>query len=158
MSGRGSVARALTPASGPVWVAAIGKAASAMALGAHDVLGVSIERTLIITKDDHVAPQLHALRNVEIHESAHPVPDQRSLAAGASLLKWVQELPRSVEPLFLISGGASSLVEVLEEGVTFEQLGQVRMRKVWRAASPSASSMRAGPSCRGSRAVASRVC
>src|SRR4051794_7643287 len=62
VSGRGSVARALTPSSGPVWVIAIGKAASAMALGAHDVLGVSIERTLIITKDDHVAPQLHALR------------------------------------------------------------------------------------------------
>jgi glycerate 2-kinase len=125
VSGRGSVARALIPASGPVWVAAIGKAASAMALGAHDVLGVSIERTLIITKDDHVAPQLLVLRNVEIHESAHPVPDQRSLAAGAALLKWVQELPGSVEPLFLISGGASSLVEVLEEGVTFEQLGRL---------------------------------
>ena len=125
VSGRGSVARALTPASGPVWVAAIGKAASAMALGAHDVLGVSIERTLVITKDDHVAPQLLALRNVEVHESAHPVPDQRSLAAGAALLKWVQELPGSVEPLFLISGGASSLVEVLEEGVTFEQHGRL---------------------------------
>jgi hydroxypyruvate reductase len=96
-----------------------------MALGAFDVLGVSIERTLIITKDDHVAPQLNALPNVEIRESAHPVPDQRSLEAGASLLKWLRELPRSVEPLFLISGGASSLVEVLEDGVTFEQLGKL---------------------------------
>jgi glycerate 2-kinase len=96
-----------------------------MALGAHDVLGPSIERTLIITKDDHVAPQIHALRNVQIHESAHPVPDKRSLESGESLLKWLQELPRSVEPLFLISGGASSLVEVLEEGVTFEQLAKL---------------------------------
>jgi glycerate 2-kinase len=103
----------------------MGKAAAAMALGAHDVLGPSIERTLIITKDDHVAPQIHALRSVEIHESSHPVPDQRSLDAGASLLKWLEELPRSVEPLFLISGGASSLVEVLQEGVTFEQLGRL---------------------------------
>lgn len=125
VSGRSSVARALSGSAGPVWVAAIGKAASAMALGAHDVLGPSIERTLIITKDDHVAPQILAMRNVEIHESAHPVPDKRSLAAGASLLKWIQALPRSVEPLFLISGGASSLVEVLEEGVTFEQLGRL---------------------------------
>ena len=127
VSGRGSVARALSGSTGPVWVAAIGKAASAMALGAHDVLGPSIERTLIITKDDHVAPQIHALRNVEIHESAHPVPDQRSLAAGASLLKWLQDLPRSVEPVFLISGGASSLVEVLQEGVTFEHLGRLNV-------------------------------
>lgn len=125
MSGRSCVARSLSGVTGPVWVAAIGKAASAMALGAHDVLGPSIERTLIITKDDHVAPQIHALRNVQIYESAHPVPDQRSLQAGASLLKWLQDLPHAVEPLFLISGGASSLVEVLEEGVTFEQLGRL---------------------------------
>ena len=125
VSGRGSVARALAGSTGPVWIAAIGKAASAMALGAHDVLGVSVERTLIITKDGHVAPQLHGLRNVEIHESAHPVPDKRSLAAGQSLLTWLNELPPSVEPLFLISGGASSLVEVLEDGVTFEQLAKL---------------------------------
>jgi hydroxypyruvate reductase len=96
-----------------------------MALGAYDVLGVSIKRTLVITKDGHVAPQAHALPNVEIHESAHPVPDKRSLAAGQGLLQWLSELPRSVEPLFLISGGASSLVEVLEDGVTFEQLGKL---------------------------------
>jgi hydroxypyruvate reductase len=96
-----------------------------MALGAHDALGSSIERTLIITKDAHVAPQLQVHPNTEIHESAHPVPDKRSLAAGQSLLKWLSALPRYVEPLFLISGGASSLVEVLEEGVTFEQLSRL---------------------------------
>jgi glycerate 2-kinase len=126
--GRRSVAKVLQPSSAPVWVAAIGKAASAMTLGAHDVLGVSIERTLIITKDGHLAPELQVLRNVEAHQSAHPVPDQRSLAAGDSLLKWLNELPASVEPLFLISGGASSLVEVLQEGVTFEQLGRLNER------------------------------
>jgi glycerate 2-kinase len=109
----------------PVWIAAIGKAASAMALGAHDVLGASVQRALIITKDGHTAPQLEVLSGVEIHESAHPVPDQRSLAAGEALLRWLRDLPDSVEPLFLISGGASSLVEVLEEGVTFEQLGRL---------------------------------
>ncbi len=125
VSGRRSVARALSASAGPVWIASIGKAASAMALGARDVLGVCVERMLIITKDGHVAPQLHAMPDVEIHESAHPVPDKRSLAAGQGLLKWLSELPQSVEPLFLISGGASSLVEVLEDGVTFEQLGRL---------------------------------
>lgn len=120
----GSSRRAADSAA-PIWIAAIGKAASDMALGAHDVLGVAVERTLVITKDGHVAPQLLALPNVEVHESSHPVPDQRSLDAGQSLLRWISELPRSVEPLFLISGGASSLVEVLREGVTFEQLGRL---------------------------------
>jgi glycerate 2-kinase len=128
VSGRPCVARALSVLQAeaqPVWVAAVGKAAGAMALGAHDALATAVERTLVITKDDHVEPQLHALPDVEVYESAHPVPDARSLAAGQSLLRWVSELPDSVQPLFLISGGASSLVEVLEEGVTFAQLGHL---------------------------------
>jgi glycerate 2-kinase len=125
VSGRRCVARSLEPSAEPVWVAAVGKAAAAMALGAYDALGVTIERTLIITKDGHVAPQIHSLPGVEIHESAHPVPDERSLVAGQSLLRWVSELPPAVKPLFLISGGASSLVEVLEDGVTFAQLGKL---------------------------------
>lgn len=108
-----------------VWIAAIGKAASAMALGAHDVLGASVERVLMITKDGHVEPEAYALPGVEIHESAHPVPDHRSLAAGKELLRWLRELPDSVLPLFLISGGASSLVEVLEDGISLAQLSRL---------------------------------
>src|SRR6185437_5434576 len=94
---------------GPVWVAAVGKAAASMALGAVDALG----------------PELLSLPGVEAHESAHPVPDERSLAAGARLLEWVHELPATALPLFLISGGASSLVEVLEPGVSLEELEQL---------------------------------
>jgi glycerate 2-kinase len=114
----GSAARA----AGPVWVAAVGKAAASMMLGAHDALGASIERALVITKDGHVPPQLETLPGVEILESAHPVPDERSLAAGARLLRWVDELPELVDPLFLISGGSSSLVEVLEVGTSLADL------------------------------------
>jgi hydroxypyruvate reductase len=105
-----------------VWTAAVGKAASSMALGAHDALGVVQERVLLITKDGHVPPEARALPGVEIHESAHPLPDARSIAAGERLLRWTQELPPDVEPLFLISGGASSLVEVLAPGVTLDGL------------------------------------
>ncbi|HEY6482590.1 MAG TPA: DUF4147 domain-containing protein [Steroidobacteraceae bacterium] len=134
VAGRPCVAGALrtdaAPGAGaspprPVWVAAIGKAAAAMALGAHDVLGSSIERVLLITKHGHVEPQALRLPRVEIYESAHPVPDQRSLDAGAGLLRWMRELPAAAQPLFLISGGASSLVEVLEEGVCLAELARL---------------------------------
>jgi len=105
-----------------VWTAAIGKAASAMALGAHDALGASQERILLITKDGHVAAEARLLPGAEIYESAHPLPDARSIAAGERLLHWTQDLPAAVEPLFLISGGASSLAEALAEGVTLDEL------------------------------------
>jgi glycerate 2-kinase len=93
-----------------------------MMLGAHDALGTSIERALVITKDGHVLPQLEAIPKIEILESAHPMPDERSLAAGARLLRWADELPPHVDPLFLVSGGSSSLVEVLEAGASFADL------------------------------------
>jgi hydroxypyruvate reductase len=96
-----------------------------MALGAHDALGTAIERALVITKDGHVAPQLSAIPGVEVHESAHPMPDERSLAAGARLLRWVEDLPEFVDPLFLVSGGASSLVEVLVPGTSFAELSRL---------------------------------
>ena len=116
------------PRDAPVWAAAIGKAAASMALGAADALGDSLQRVLVITKSGHLAPELLSLPAVEAYESAHPIPDERSLAAGRRLLEWLDELPPAAAPLFLISGGASSLVEVLEPGVTLAQLEQLSAR------------------------------
>jgi glycerate 2-kinase len=123
--GRSCVAQALraAPLAGPVWLAAVGKAATAMALGAHDALGTAIERTLIITRDEAGLAELSRQSVApEVWFGAHPLPDERSLAAGGRLLSWVQELPQGVQPLFLVSGGASSLAEVLQEGTTLATL------------------------------------
>lgn len=116
------------PHDAPVWAAAVGKAACSMALGAADALGPSLERMLVITKGGHLTAELLSLPGVETHESAHPVPDERSLAAGQRLLDWVGHLPPAVSPLFLVSGGASSLVEVLEAGVSVAELEQLSAR------------------------------
>jgi glycerate 2-kinase len=120
VDGRRCVAHALAASApgGPVWVAAVGKAAPSMALGAHEVLGAAIHNTLVITRDEEAVAPLTARAGVEILLSAHPVPDERSLAAGARLLQWVQQLPADAVPLFLISGGSSALVEVPERGAT----------------------------------------
>ena len=122
--GRNCVRAALTPAAPamPVWVAAVGKAATAMALGAHDALGRAIERTLIITRESEDLSGFPRAAAPEVWLGSHPLPDERSLAAGERLLDWVDRLPATVLPLFLISGGASSLVEVPAPGATLENL------------------------------------
>ena len=105
---------------------AVGKAASAMALGAHDALGSKIAQTLVVTKDGHADPDLARLGAVTILETAHPYPDERSLAAGAELEQRLARLDSGLYPIFLISGGSSSLVESLHEGVTLaEELVQL---------------------------------
>ena len=128
VDGRACVKRALRESSGPVAVFAVGKAASAMALGAHDALVDRIEEFFVVTKDGHVDSQLRRAAGVTILETAHPVPDARSLAAGAELARRVANLRADVWPVFLVSGGSSSLVELLHEGGSLEALRALNER------------------------------
>jgi glycerate 2-kinase len=130
LDGRSLVSRALAarhlPA--PVHVIAVGKAASRMALGAIDALGPRLRGAWVATKDHHVDPELAKHPLVRVLECAHPVPDTRSLAAGAELVALLGTLPAEVHPLFLVSGGASSLVEALRDGVTLDDLRTLNQR------------------------------
>ena len=124
VNGRAAVRRHLANrAIGDTALVAIGKAAEAMALGALDALGEAVTAGLVITKRGYrTVPMPPAF---SIHESGHPVPDAASLDAGAALLRFIEAQPPARQLLFLISGGASSLVEVLRPGVTLELLQSV---------------------------------
>jgi glycerate 2-kinase len=130
VDGRRCVREALAaaPVAAPVWVAAVGKAAVSMALGAHEALGTAIESTLVITRDSEGLGELGARSAAEVHFGSHPVPDARSLAAGERLLGWVDALPPPAHPLFLISGGSSALVEVLQPPATLRDLEELTRR------------------------------
>jgi glycerate 2-kinase len=111
--------------AGAIELFAIGKAAGAMMLGASAALGDRVRRGLLITKDGHVDPRLANRANFHVMESAHPVPDERSLAAGAELARRLDHLAEDVYPVFLVSGGSSSLVESLHAGRTLADLQQL---------------------------------
>jgi glycerate 2-kinase len=121
-----TVLRQLGP--GPFALFAIGKAASSMALGARSALGARVRQALLITKDGHVDPRLKDWPELAVMESAHPVPDERSLAAGEELVRRVVELPAGTYPVFLVSGGSSSLVEALHVGRTLKELQDLNVR------------------------------
>lgn len=117
------VAKPLRP--GPVILIAIGKAAAAMAHGALDAVGNQVERGLVITREQYADPTLPQRASIEQLETAHPVPDARSLAAGEQLVEFLADAPKQAQLLFLISGGASSLVERLPAGATPEGLAEL---------------------------------
>ncbi|MCZ4271038.1 DUF4147 domain-containing protein [Maritalea porphyrae] len=108
------------PLASPVHVLAIGKAAASMMQGTVRA-NIEFETALLITKNGHVDRSKFA-PDIEIMEAAHPLPDQSSLEAGARLLQWIKALPQNSTLLFLVSGGASSLVEVLVPTATVDQL------------------------------------
>ncbi|VAW92366.1 D-glycerate 2-kinase [hydrothermal vent metagenome] len=103
-----------------VRVIAIGKAASAMMQGASLALGDKLRSGLVITKPGHGLTDFD--KRITTLESDHPVPSARSLDAGERLLEFVKQVNSDELLLVLISGGTSSLVEVLDETVTLEQL------------------------------------
>ena len=96
VDGRACVERFLREANlpAPIAVFAIGKAASAMALGAHDALGDRIERMLVITKDGHVDPA--ARRRSRRHAARERASGARRAqpAAGAELERRVRDAAR----------------------------------------------------------------
>jgi hydroxypyruvate reductase len=65
---------------------------------------------------------------LRVVESAHPVPDSRSLTAGDELIEYVVRLRDDAHVLYLVSGGASSLVEALRPGL---QLGDLQRFNQW---------------------------
>ena len=111
-----------TPLPEAVQLIAIGKAAASMATGACDVLGERVVRGLIVTKTGHGDVALERRPGFQCLETGHPQPDARSLTAGAALLAFIATAPATAPLLFLISGGASSLVEVLPDGITLDDL------------------------------------
>jgi hydroxypyruvate reductase len=70
---------------------------------------------LVVTRYGHAVPT----RSVEIVEAAHPVPDEAGLQAAGRIL----ELAKAAGPddlvVCLISGGASALLSLPAEGITF---------------------------------------
>ncbi len=115
-------ALAVSPLEGAVHVAAIGKAAADMALGAGDALGAQLVAGLVISRQGYLRVAIGYDSRFSCIEAGHPLPDGQTLVAGQALLDFIADVPRDAQLLFLISGGASSLVEVLPEGITLADL------------------------------------
>jgi len=105
-----------------VWVLAVGKAAGAMTLGALDALGPAVTRALVVSREGHFDAALRDRAKVRCMTGGHPLPDQGSLDAGAAALAMGREAPAGQRLLLLVSGGASSLLEVLPPGVPLQAL------------------------------------
>lgn len=104
------------PASG-VHAIAIGKASPPMLAALAEQLGERFAGGIAVAKAPAGAPP-----RCEVLVGAHPVPDERSLAAGEAVLDFAAAVPAGGLVCCLISGGGSALVEALRPGVTLAEL------------------------------------
>lgn len=104
-----------------VFAIAIGKAAVAMIEAVAEALGDRFTRGIAVTKSEASSDD----PRISVFLGSHPVPDERSIAAGAEVLAFVENVPDGAVVLMLVSGGGSSLMEVLRDGVDLSRLREV---------------------------------
>ncbi|MCX7053937.1 MAG: DUF4147 domain-containing protein [Proteobacteria bacterium] len=125
VDGRRAVQQELTrrPLHGPWHVVAVGKAAAAMAQGAVAALDAQIAGGAIVVPVEHVPTGFNpAAHGLHVTYGSHPLPDEASLAAGQLVADFVTGLDAKAQVLFLVSGGASSLVDWLVPGASLADL------------------------------------
>lgn len=109
-------------------VIAIGKASDAMLQGIVSTETSSnkkIKTALLISKHDHISDKMQNDPRVHSIESDHPLPKKDTIKSGGLLLDYLKHLPEEEPCVFLISGGASALVEVLHDGWDLPQLQEL---------------------------------
>ncbi len=115
-----AVADAIERMAERVVVLALGKAAPAMARGAARGLGRNRLEGIVVSNHEDDVPA-----GLELIISSHPIPDQRSVDAGQSLMALAESLTEVDVALVLISGGGSALAEVPMPGVSLGDLAIV---------------------------------
>lgn len=102
-----------------VILASVGKAALAMAAGARAALADAASlRGLVITKDEVVPSGWPGA--LEVLHTAHPVPDERSVAAATRLVGLVRGAAPDEQIVVCLSGGASSLAALPAAGLALD--------------------------------------
>ena len=126
------------PLSGPVRILAIGKAALPMWQGADALLGSQVRAGLLIAPapagSAAPVPTSTCRYPLQCLTGAHPLPDARSLAAGAAAQQFVAGCAPDESLLVLLSGGASALCEVLPDGISLAELQalqQLMLASAW---------------------------
>ncbi len=110
--------------SGGFHLLAIGKAACQMALAARDNISGNILSALVVTRTGYA----ESISGMNVIESAHPYPDESSLAAGKQVYDFVTALERNARLLLLVSGGASAMVELPLEGVSITEIRDITQK------------------------------
>lgn len=102
-----------------VLVAGFGKAAATMGLGLEEVLGDRLAEGVLVAPEGTADP---GLRRLELLQAAHPVPDERSVAAADRVLELADRAGSEDLVIVLVSGGGSSLVARPSGKLTLEHL------------------------------------
>jgi hydroxypyruvate reductase len=89
-----------------IFVLGAGKASARMALGLEHILGDRITDGVVAVKEGY----LERLSRIKLLEAAHPVPDERGVAAAKAVLAMARQAGPDDLVVVLVSGGGSAIL------------------------------------------------
>ena len=104
-----------------IYVAGAGKATAAMAAEVEKILTHNLREGVIAVRD-HFDFQLKYVRAIV---GGHPLPNENSVIAAEEITKLLKKLKKNDLLIFLLSGGASSLMMDVPDGCTLEEVNIV---------------------------------
>ncbi|HEY9152416.1 MAG TPA: glycerate-2-kinase family protein, partial [Anaerolineales bacterium] len=113
------------PKHNRVFLLGIGKASEAMTQAAAEFFDDFMEGLVVTKRASSPTLRLRsgqARSRITVIEGGHPVPDERSLAAGQASLDFASKLNEDDALICLISGGGSALVTGPREGITLADI------------------------------------
>ena len=102
-------------ADGRIVVLGAGKASLKIAWALERILGDRLAGGTVVVRHDDAA---QALERIELLEAAHPLPDERSLAAARRLLDQAESLGERDLAIACFTGGSSALASLPPAGVS----------------------------------------
>ncbi len=117
------------PPKGRTVVIAIGKAAAAMARAVEAHWNGPLGGVAVVPRGSTLP-----LLMIQQIEGSHPVPDERSVAAGRAVMKAVSGLTEDDLVLALISGGGSALCALPAPGITLREKQAITQALLMRGA------------------------
>ena len=102
-----------------IYVVGAGKASAKMSEAVEAILGERISAGLVITKYKFSNKKL---KRIKIDEAAHPVPDENGIKATERIIEICKKASKNDLLIFLLSGGASSLLTYPEVNISLNDL------------------------------------
>ena len=104
-----------------VYVVGAGKGAFPIAQALDEILGSHITKGFVAVK----AGEKRRLKHIEIFESSHPIPDERSLKAADRIIEILNQAGEKDIIFAAVTGGSTALVNKPEPGISLKDLQQI---------------------------------
>ena len=104
-----------------IYVVGVGKGAFPIAQALDEILGDYITEGFVVVKSG----EKRRLEHVEIFESSHPIPDERSIVGADRLIKILEKADKEDLIFAAITGGSSALVNKPAGEITLEDLQKI---------------------------------